>query len=213
MRYLILALLLLPIVQGVVIQGKIYDFSLNSIDAIIEINTTPKQVIVAKNGTYSFTVEAGRYILRAKHAQSGTSISEEILAVNEGKYRLDLILLPDFEEEELEEYSPDLEGLSNDERDFTWPIIVILIAILIIVYAVKKKQTVIEKHIEVKTIATELQHILQFIEKEGGRTTQKDIRRQFNHSEAKISLMLDEMEAKGLVERIKKGRGNVIVKK
>ncbi|MFC1769333.1 helix-turn-helix transcriptional regulator, partial [Nanoarchaeota archaeon] len=49
--------------------------------------------------------------------------------------------------------------------------------------------------------------------KEGGRTTQKDIRKNFPQSEAKVSLMVTDLEHKGYLEKIKKGRGNVIILK
>ena len=38
-----------------------------------------------------------------------------------------------------------------------------------------------------------------------------EIRKHFPLSEAKISLMITELEHKGIVNRIKKGRGNVII--
>jgi len=68
------------------------------------------------------------------------------------------------------------------------------------------------KEIKQITLSKELQDILSFIDKEGGRTTQKDIRKNFPQSEAKISLMIAELEEKGLIKRIKKGRGNIIIK-
>ena len=49
--------------------------------------------------------------------------------------------------------------------------------------------------------------------KEHKRLTQKEIRKDIPLSEAKISLIISEMEHKGLVEKIKKGRGNIIVLK
>ena len=55
--------------------------------------------------------------------------------------------------------------------------------------------------------------IINLIKQEGGRTTQKDIRKQIPLSEAKISLMLAELEHKGIIEKIKKGRGNIIILK
>jgi len=58
---------------------------------------------------------------------------------------------------------------------------------------------------------SDLKDLMDFIRKEEGRTTQKDIRRQFPLSEAKISLMIAELEDKGLIKKIKKGRGNIIV--
>ncbi len=59
----------------------------------------------------------------------------------------------------------------------------------------------------------DLDALMSFIRKEDGRTTQKDIRRQFPLSEAKISLMIAELEDKGLIKKIKQGRGNIIVLK
>lgn len=41
--------------------------------------------------------------------------------------------------------------------------------------------------------------------------TQKDVRKQFDLSEAKISLILTDLQNLGIIKRIKKGRGNVII--
>jgi uncharacterized membrane protein len=56
-----------------------------------------------------------------------------------------------------------------------------------------------------------LDGIIKIIKENGGRVTQKDIRKRISLSEAKISLMITELEHKGIVERIKKGRGNIII--
>ena len=53
--------------------------------------------------------------------------------------------------------------------------------------------------------------IIRIIKENKGRITQKDIRKQIPLSEAKISLMITELEDKGIVKRIKKGRGNIII--
>ena len=58
-----------------------------------------------------------------------------------------------------------------------------------------------------------LDGVLKIIMEQGGRTTQKEIRKKIPLSEAKISLMISELEAKGKVQKIKKGRGNIIVLK
>lgn len=52
--------------------------------------------------------------------------------------------------------------------------------------------------------------VLEII-KEHQRITQKEIRKDIPLSEAKVSLIISEMESKGLVQKIKKGRGNIIV--
>ena len=62
-----------------------------------------------------------------------------------------------------------------------------------------------------KNLDKSLKDVVEFIVQEGGRTTQTEIRYKFPSSEAKISLMITELEHKGIVKRIKKGRGNVIV--
>ena len=55
--------------------------------------------------------------------------------------------------------------------------------------------------------------VLKIIKEEGGRSTQRDIRKKIPLSEAKVSLMISELEAKGKIQKIKKGRGNIIVLK
>src|SRR3989344_6520001 len=57
-----------------------------------------------------------------------------------------------------------------------------------------------------------LDEVLLTIQKHDGRISQKQLRNEMLHlSEAKISLILTELEHKGKIEKIKKGRGNVIV--
>ncbi|MEW5896285.1 MAG: hypothetical protein AB1668_01205 [Nanoarchaeota archaeon] len=59
-----------------------------------------------------------------------------------------------------------------------------------------------------------LDKALEIIRKHEGRITQKELRREMLYlSEAKISLILTELEHKGWIEKIKKGRGNVIILK
>jgi uncharacterized membrane protein len=228
MRWVLVALLLIPVVSAATIYGSVYDFSLNTVKtAVVEINSTPGQVMVAKNGTYSFSVPPGRYLLSAKDAKTDAEIEENI-SVAEGQYVLDLILLPALEQDEslLEgpEEVPEVEAVIEDKPVTSWLLWIVVFALLAyIVYRVSKKpakEIVVEKEVikevvkEVKEvpIVEELNQIMQFIEKEGGRTTQKDIRKQFPYSEAKISLMIDELESKGLVKKVKKGRGNIILK-
>ncbi|MFW6013687.1 MAG: DUF7343 domain-containing protein [Candidatus Nanoarchaeia archaeon] len=52
--------------------------------------------------------------------------------------------------------------------------------------------------------------VLELIKSEK-RITQKEIRNKFDLSEAKISLIITELQNKGYVKRVKKGRGNIIV--
>ena len=56
----------------------------------------------------------------------------------------------------------------------------------------------------------ELNKMLCFIKKEK-RTTQKELRKMFPFSEAKISLMISDLESQGKIRKIKRGRGNIII--
>ncbi|MBW2967057.1 hypothetical protein KY362_01080 [Candidatus Woesearchaeota archaeon] len=58
-----------------------------------------------------------------------------------------------------------------------------------------------------------LKVIIDIMKKEGGRTTQKELRKQIPLSEAKISLMISELEHKKIIEKVKKGRGNILILK
>ncbi len=69
------------------------------------------------------------------------------------------------------------------------------------------------KPIENKTIELpdDLRELYDLILKKGGRTTQKEIRKDAKYGEAKVSLMLADLEDRGLVKKIKKGRSNIII--
>ena len=223
MKWVWVLLLMLPSVLGATIHGTVYDFGLSKLnDAIVEIDTSPRQQMVTANGTYSFNVPPGSYTLKARHVKSDAEIAENISALSEGDYVLDLILFPSLESEEvlLEEELEILpvEEILEERPDVQWLLwLLVFLALGYIVYKVSRRpQRVIEKEVvkEIREVAVqeELQKILEFIEKEGGRTTQKDIRKNFPYSEAKISLMIDELVSKKLLKKIKKGRGNIIIK-
>jgi len=216
------------------IKGKIYDFELNTLNNVrVEINTVPKQVLVASNGEYFFNLPLGKYTITAEYALNDLKITENVFIKNEGTYNLDLILLPNLDEEEeiLAELS-DIEITSTFIEDdvntlgrigFVIGLIGIIAIIIFIWFKFKYKTEELEKEVN-KTakrikqkqkpiLDKELNNLYNFIKKEGGRTTQKDIRKNFPQSEAKISLMIAELEDKNLIKKIKKGRGNIIVLK
>ncbi len=219
----ILLILLSNLAFAANIQGTIYDIELNEVtDAIVEINTIPQQSFVAKDGTYSFEVASGEYTIFAK---SGQDIAEENITIaDDGTYKIDLILFPDFEEVKILDES-DLEigteYTDTVEKNYSLYYLIAFILAIIIIIAVlfhykKKLETGLQEELkEIKKttkddLEADLKELIAFIKKEGGRTTQKDIRRNFPQSEAKISLMIAELEHKGRIKKIKKGRGNII---
>ena len=62
-------------------------------------------------------------------------------------------------------------------------------------------------------IPSDLQEVLSVIRDGGGRISQKELRARLKYSEAKVSLMITDLEDRGLVKKVKKGRGNVIILK
>ena len=64
---------------------------------------------------------------------------------------------------------------------------------------------------DIDKLPRDLKEIIGILEKSGGRMTQKDLRARLNCSEAKVSLMVTDLEDRGLVHKVKKGRGNIIL--
>jgi uncharacterized membrane protein len=62
-----------------------------------------------------------------------------------------------------------------------------------------------------RELPDDLRELYDMILKKGGRTTQKEIRKDAKYGEAKVSLMLADLEDRGLVKKIKKGRSNIII--
>src|SRR3989344_3943634 len=202
----ILILLIIPNALAAVIQGKIYDLELNRLDNIIvEINTIPKQRVISQNGEYFFNVPKGDYAInvRALINEFVYSASENISIIDDGEYIIDLFLFPE------------LENISNinigDNKENKKNIIVyigIFIIVLIIFFAFK---IVRKKKVSPET-DEDMDNIYNIIKKEK-RVTQKEIRKRSILSEAKISLIIAQLEKEGKIQKIKKGRTNIIILK
>ncbi|MBI5389909.1 hypothetical protein HZB02_00285 [Candidatus Woesearchaeota archaeon] len=227
-KFITLALFIMLIANASAaeISGDVYDFSLEKITAIISINTTPVQRVVA-HGSYHFAVKPGSYAIVAEHVEHEeliASSSDLIRVGDDGNYTLDLILLPNIEGKE-----PSLDAQPKTtflSKNATLLIAIGMLTIALIIgfltyrFHQKKKQAV--RSLNKKMQKPELtstqvidplpQRLLEIIHAAEGRITQRDLRKQLpQYSEAKISLALTELEAAGNVKKIKKGRGNVIV--
>lgn len=56
----------------------------------------------------------------------------------------------------------------------------------------------------------DLKELLEMIRASGNRITQRELRKKSPYSESKVSLMLSDLEERGLIEKFKRGRGNII---
>ena len=214
---LVMMLLLPQLVFSATIYGTIYDLSLDkAFDIRVEIDTEPKQFYISKNGSYAFNVPNGEYKVEANQYTGNllkASVSEDITVKDDGSYVLDLILFPNIEEDALDDDLNIVEPFPERGINFMLILILLILVVLFIFYIKSKKKIPIKATNGDKYEGNDLEDIIKIIKIEGGRTTQKHIRKQIPLSEAKISLMIDELEHKGIIEKIKKGRGNIIILK
>lgn len=213
-KYLLIFVILAANAAAATVQGTVYNWQLNpQHDSIVEVSSNPKQVLVAKEGQYSFTIPEGKYVIKAYYKEGDAIVAkaeEPLVVKGEGTFNLDLILT-DVVDEEIIDEADDIE--IDDSGLETKPIfpyvIIIILAIMVFVglfLAWKKK-------IEPETGSDdELDKVLKVIKSSSGRTTQKDIRKEIPlMSEAKVSLIITDLESKGIIRKIKKGRGNIII--
>jgi uncharacterized membrane protein len=217
--FLLSIVILVPFIDAAEIYGTIYDMSLNPAEgAVIEVNSTPKQAIVSKNGDYSFELPLGEYVIEAVYTSNHNvySAEEKIKIVDKGKYVLDLLLFPDLSEEnellllgeKIEVENPYEE---KEEETFPWIYLISLLILIIVfmLFLIKRKKS------QKKDILPEEEDpknkVYEFIKQNQGRVTQRDIRKNFSISEAAISLILTELENENKIKKIKRGKGNIII--
>ncbi|MBI5133275.1 MAG: winged helix-turn-helix transcriptional regulator [Thaumarchaeota archaeon] len=223
---------------GATIQGIVYnaDTLEPANDAIVSINTTPIQRVIATNGEYSFQVPKGSYSIVARYFANGklSSFTEEnITILEDGNYSLDLLLfsfgdvfaddMPTFDYSVDELIAKEQQTNKNDEL-FPAALMAAITMILIIalIFYFSKKKPPAEKKDEKKeppqqhsseqekTLDPDLRKIINLLRENEGRMTQLELRKHFPLSEGKVSLMISELEALGLIKKFKRGRGNII---
>lgn len=215
MLSVIMLLLLAKAVFSAAISGTIYDYSLEKAkDVKVEVNTEPKQVYISKNSSYAFNVPTGKYSIEAKQYIGSllkAFASENISIKDDGSYVLDLVLFPIINESEISE-TIEIEPFFQSMQDYIKLIFALsgIIFVISLILYFRNKPLKNKKH---ELEDNDLKQVVNVIEKEGGRATQKHIRKEIPLSEAKISLMIAELEHKGIIEKIKKGRGNILVLK
>ncbi len=221
----ILMVLTLPCC-GALVHGTVYSWeNLKPLPkAIVVVNSTPIQRVVTKNGSYSFNLPPGNYVIKAYYYQNGKLMlydEDNITIKKNGSYIVDLILFP-----------PLKFNISQPNVEFEVPqkssnnsIVVLVVslaaltgAVLTGLYVARLKSRK-EKKVEnsqatfqttLENLPEDLKEALKEIVNSGGRITQKELRSRLKYSEAKVSLIISDLERRGIVEKVKKGRGNII---
>lgn len=237
-RGLLIILVIIALISGAhaaTVHGVIYawsDFEKPLNNVILEVNSIPAQSRVSTDGTYVFeNLPPGNYTIKAKYYRNNVlELAEEEniqIVESEGKFNIDLLLFPPTDTEL--EYLGDINLTGNmeikGENDPPYYIILVLILIAagIAIYylyyrSMKKKNTEEVSNESIPTampkiteLPEDLDELYALIVKKGGRVTQKDLRGDMKCSEAKVSLMLDDLEDRGYIKKIKKGRSNIII--
>lgn len=230
-------LLVIPLATAATIQGTAYDYTLEPLEnVVIIIDTTPVQQFLSRDGSFEIVVPPGEYTLQAQKGELATT--ETFTVQDEGVFLYDLFLFSSFAEED--ELLGDIEETVTIEQvDTPQALFTRLLSVLVVLaaalgigwYILRKKeyeQQVPEKEVSVQETKTAkipldlptdgeplyLKRVLDILKKHDGRITQKQLRKEMmDLSESKVSLIITELEHKGKVEKVKRGRGNVILLK
>ena len=216
--YLVLAILInLNLAYGAILHGTIYGPDLEIMkNVIVTVNSTPKQIYISKNGDYLFNLPPGSYRIEAEHVYLDYYTSENSTIKEDGIYTLDLILMPEIDE--ITKAQPNIdEGIFIEEEERSINVIFLILAVFLIstilsVFIYKKRIKKAKEELD-KELPEDLKKVVEILERHGGRLTQKELRKMLPYSEAKVSLMVADLEERGIVKKIKKGRGNIIILK
>ena len=216
-------LLSISLVSAATIQGTVYDIGFQPVkNAIIEISTVPAQTIITIDGAYLIELPSGDYNLTAKKITNGiiTDSTEELVSIESdtGSYQIDLVLFPSLNND-----PPGSEGINFGLKDEYFkpqtvlPLIIAILSLIIItvIIGIKKRKSQHEKKEllikEEPILPTELEKVIQILKNNDKRMHQKHLRKELNLSEAKVSLMIADLESQKKIKKIKKGRGNIII--
>lgn len=210
--------ILLPGVDAATVYGAIYDSQMNPVTkTVVHINSSPPQRHISRYGGYSFIVGEGEYEITAELTYNNitrTIASQRITIDQDGEYRIDLFVSDDISFE---------QPLEQETGYWWWWIGIILVGGigmwgLGIWYAQRFKGNSTETSQSVVVSESEpITHplkakILSILDKHQGKVSQRDIRKELRYSQAKISMVLTEMEQDNTITRIKSGRSNTIIR-
>jgi len=210
------AFMLAPYCEAVKVEGKLYNKNFELLkNVVVEINTNPKQTFISKDGYYSFTMTSGRYSLIAYYKDKNNSVlynMVEVMLPSAGTYNVDIFVDQPY-------IGIDVPTQLTEKKIFSILPYVLMIVIFffvlivsVLVYFLIRKRK--HRQPSASEEKSDIEEFILAIKESGGRITQKELRIKFpKYSEAKVSLVVTELESKGRVEKIKKGRGNVIILK
>ena len=222
------ALMTMDAAEGASIGGKVYDLELNELDnVIIQINTTPRQQVITKGGGFGLEVPPGTYQLKATTYVFGeprAQAEENITVIEDGQYVLDLVLFPLFED--FDDY-PDIGNVEDTAPKTAAAKLlvgagvaaIVIIGIIFVMLGRKFLRSRRKKSTHPQASPGLGEHapdpaatqVIRLIRANDGQISQKELRKQLPWSEAKLSIVLTQLEIEGKVQKIRHGRVNSIV--
>jgi uncharacterized membrane protein len=214
--YVMILIIFLKSAFSATISGSIYNWELDKEErAVVEVNSIPIQRMVTINGTYHFELKKGNYLVSAVLFNQEEYRTQENITIldDDGNYNLDLFLFY-----ELDDYVEDIDlDLVEDEPSYSiyyiLTITILIIALIAVIFFLQKRKNNIKTEPEIKNNNLDDKikfDIIKILKEKGGAETQKNVRKHFDYSEAKISLMIKALEEEGKVEKEKRGTINYI---
>ena len=210
-KWIVLLVLFISISGAAQVYGDIYEEGSlkmlnNTVVTLKSADYSYRQVFSGTN--YSFDLPDGTYELSAERYDGSrlTHMFNETIHLNGKKMRIDFVL-SSVSQPASQQMDAELLALAG----------VGLAIVLILAYRFlsRKKQVESVQNEEKPEPAAfvpddETKKVLETIKANEGRMTQKELREILNFSDAKMSLILSELEHYGKIKRFKKGRGNIV---
>ncbi|MGV8176500.1 MAG: helix-turn-helix transcriptional regulator [Candidatus Bilamarchaeaceae archaeon] len=213
-------------------MGQIFDGDTNKPlnDTLISVSDSSAKVVFQKlfDSPYSLSLQPGEYEVFAGHYVNGTLISfcRHKVRVSSIPMELDLLLIP----YDIQSLVPDAslpsrniadilkapaKGIGIPEEYLILAFAVFIAVIILVAYTLLNKRNAASSPMQPepqgpRVLDVDCAKVMKIIQENEGRMVQKEIREILNFSETKMSLIVAELEASGLIKRIKKGRENIL---
>jgi len=207
-------------VSYAVVNGDVYDWeTLQPVGgALVAVNSTPARSMLAWPN-YSFELPRGDYRIHATLTVNGSKLSaDENVSLNSSEaFAVNLLLTPEYDD------IPDLPDLSDDVSFGSSGYLLVIAAAAVVVACLlfrRKKEPSVARMSEISPLGaspaklyyeSELQVLASFVGQKG-EATKKELCAELRLSEAKLDLMLAELERRGQVSVSGSGRGAMVRK-
>ena len=196
LAFLAFMLLISPVFPAFV-YGDIYGDSLEKINkTVVRVDGSFSYQLVTEKSNYSIFLPGGKYTISASRFDDNGNLqlyAQEQVNVGSEDQRIDLVL----------------KKPNNDV--ILYGGIIVLLVLLFFLYKNSRPIKEVKKPSKYK-LDEDAKQVLSSLDSFEGRATQKEIRKMLGFSDAKLSLILTELENLGYIKKFKRGRANIVKK-